>query len=273
MIKHDEHNKKVIGERLNTLLAVKGLKQKDIADLLGVTENTVSYYVTGARCPNTDQIIAIAKKWNVSADYLLGLSEVMSTDQNKKIACEVTGLTEENVEFLEIAAQYKEKFYTLSEESKIEIVHRRQGEHFVIDTINIILSHLNLTNSFLEMIGYCILLSKTLSAEDYGPNTMEEISNKIESDFPDAFNFIEQSGGFILSKEKYVNHLQDKLSSYASLFLNTLIDGYGHDTHAIKYYKTFFDHDDSCSLIYAEEMAEWGKGEQNANDHTEERDI
>lgn len=89
----NEHNKKMIGKRLNALLAVKDLKQKDIADLLGVTENTVSYYVTGARCPNTDRIIAIAKNWNISADYLLGLSDVMSTE-NRKLRLDVTNIPE-----------------------------------------------------------------------------------------------------------------------------------------------------------------------------------
>ncbi len=39
----------------------------------------------------------IAKHYNVSADYLLGLSEIQSSDKKIETACEVTGLSEEAI--------------------------------------------------------------------------------------------------------------------------------------------------------------------------------
>ena len=39
----------------------------------------------------------LAEFFNVSADYLLGLSDVRSTEQDMRAACEVTGLSEETI--------------------------------------------------------------------------------------------------------------------------------------------------------------------------------
>ena len=60
--------KNVIGDRIGALLSEKNKKQKDLAEYLGVTANTISYYVTGTRMPNIDQIIKIAVFFNVSTE-------------------------------------------------------------------------------------------------------------------------------------------------------------------------------------------------------------
>lgn len=89
------NTKKLIGSRINSALALRGMKQKELARILGVTDNTVSYYVSGARTPNAEQIIAIANALDVSADYLLGLSTIQSTkysnylEDNSKIFIEL----------------------------------------------------------------------------------------------------------------------------------------------------------------------------------------
>ncbi len=204
MPRHDEHNKKVIGERLNTLLAVKNLKQKDIADLLGVTENTVSYYVTGARCPNTDQIIAIAKKWNVSADYLLGLSDVMSTDQNKKIACEVTGLTEENVNFLAILKKYQE-LRTYALEHNYAVVRQPDANNTELTysfTINMLLSNFAYNIYHLDNIKKCFIRYKRFF-EDKGKKSSsdidENINYTISKKYPDLDKFLEDNNAVLLT--------------------------------------------------------------------------
>lgn len=75
---------KKIGGNINNLLAVQNKKQNELAKALGVTDNTVSYFCNGNRMPNTEQIIKIAKYFNVSSDYLLGLSNVASKDIAKE---------------------------------------------------------------------------------------------------------------------------------------------------------------------------------------------
>lgn len=63
--------KEKIGQVIGTLLTEQNKKQKDLAKELGVTDNTISYFVNGKRAPSLAQITIIAKFFNVSTDFLL----------------------------------------------------------------------------------------------------------------------------------------------------------------------------------------------------------
>ena len=90
----DNELSKVIGNQINTLLGVQHRKQKELANYLGVTDNTISYFCSGKRTPNTAQIGLIADFFNVSSDYLLGRTDAWTTDKDLKFVCEYTGLSE-----------------------------------------------------------------------------------------------------------------------------------------------------------------------------------
>ena len=75
-----EFSKSTVGERISSALAFSGKRQKDLAAVLGVTDNTVSYYVGGKRVPSTEQLAVIAKYLNVTSDFLIGISNVTATD-------------------------------------------------------------------------------------------------------------------------------------------------------------------------------------------------
>lgn len=90
--------KNVIGGRIGSLLSEKNKRQKELAEYLGVTANTVSYYVTGTRVPNIDQIIKIAEYFNVSTDYLLGTANVSTTDMDLKEICKYLSLSEQSIQ-------------------------------------------------------------------------------------------------------------------------------------------------------------------------------
>lgn len=90
----------IIGIRINTLLAKNGVKQKELAKVLGVNDNVISYYCKGSRKPNIDQLNIIADFFHTSVDYLLGRTNVISTDTNIQMICEYTGLSEEAVDFI-----------------------------------------------------------------------------------------------------------------------------------------------------------------------------
>lgn len=83
------------GERLLALREERKETQQQLADAIGITRQSLSRYETNERTPNIDLIYNIAKHYNVSSDYLLGLSEVKSLDNNIQSACKVTGLSEE----------------------------------------------------------------------------------------------------------------------------------------------------------------------------------
>ncbi len=91
---------KFIGNRINNLLAVNRKKQKELAHFLGVTDNTISYYVSGSRTPNLSQLIKIAEFFNTSVDYLLGLTDAATTDKDVQYICDYTGLSEDAIDTL-----------------------------------------------------------------------------------------------------------------------------------------------------------------------------
>ena len=71
-----EFNQKLFVSRLRELLDEKEITQKELSSRIGVSEVTVSRYLSGDRTPRTDVINSISNFFNVSADYLLGNSDI-----------------------------------------------------------------------------------------------------------------------------------------------------------------------------------------------------
>lgn len=61
--------------RLKDLREDYNLKQKDIAEYLHIKQNTYSQYENGQRQLPIDILIKLAKYYNVSTDYILGISK------------------------------------------------------------------------------------------------------------------------------------------------------------------------------------------------------
>lgn len=97
----DNELSKTIGERINTLLAENDVKQKDLAEWISIkSENTISYFCSGKRMPNTSQLKKIAEFFNTTTDYLLGLSDSPSNEVEYIKLTELTGLSDEAIEHL-----------------------------------------------------------------------------------------------------------------------------------------------------------------------------
>lgn len=101
----------IIGKRINSALAEKDIKQKELAKKIGVNDNVISYWCSGSRTPNTQQIIQICNVLGVSADYLLGLSDVATNDKDLQYICDYTGLEEEAVKVLRYATHGADNFF------------------------------------------------------------------------------------------------------------------------------------------------------------------
>lgn len=56
-----------------------GLTQSELAELLGVSQQTISKYENGSREPDLENLIRMSKIFHVTTDYLLGVSEPTST--------------------------------------------------------------------------------------------------------------------------------------------------------------------------------------------------
>lgn len=61
--------------RIRDLREDKDLSQAELADLLNVSQTTYSRYETGKLDIPSQSLIKLAKFYNVSVDYLLGLTK------------------------------------------------------------------------------------------------------------------------------------------------------------------------------------------------------
>ena len=64
-----------LGERIKVLQEAQGVSNKAIAELLHVAENTVSGYVRDKSEMTFDSLVKIARLFQVTTDYLLGLTD------------------------------------------------------------------------------------------------------------------------------------------------------------------------------------------------------
>lgn len=64
------------GQRLKAALNSRQMMQKELAEKIGVNEMAISRYIHGGRMVSVSILVDICKVLNISADYLLGLSEV-----------------------------------------------------------------------------------------------------------------------------------------------------------------------------------------------------
>jgi len=66
---------KIFGERLRELRKEQGLSMMQLAKKLNVTDAAISNWENDINEPKISYLIDIAKYFNVSADYLIGLEE------------------------------------------------------------------------------------------------------------------------------------------------------------------------------------------------------
>ncbi len=52
------------------------LSQKDIAELLGTNQQQISRWETGMQMMGVDKYVVLAEHYNISVDYLLGLTDI-----------------------------------------------------------------------------------------------------------------------------------------------------------------------------------------------------
>ena len=86
--------------RLRLLLERENMTQGELAELLGIARQSANQYCLGLFSPDPEKLCKIAQHFNVTTDYLLGLTDVSSAEPNMKIVREITGLSETAVEQL-----------------------------------------------------------------------------------------------------------------------------------------------------------------------------
>ncbi len=69
--------KKTVGDNLRSVCRVKGIKNKDIADHIGVSESCVSNWLRGKNSFDVDNLYSICQFLEVSIDQIFGVSPIV----------------------------------------------------------------------------------------------------------------------------------------------------------------------------------------------------
>lgn len=74
----------IFGQRLRTARKTRGEKQEELGQFLGVGKSQISEIERGTTSTSLERFALICRHYNVSADYLLGLSDEPKPYKRKK---------------------------------------------------------------------------------------------------------------------------------------------------------------------------------------------
>ena len=151
----DNYNS-VFAKRLRELIESTGVSQAELANSVSVTRQAINSYTLGNTVPNSDVLTDIAKYFDVSSDYLLGLIDIKSNDITVKSICEEIGLSDKSVNLLiylnRIKKLEKEARTLLAKDTNRNLV--RESDYFDCESSNKLFSYLDIINYFTENITY-----------------------------------------------------------------------------------------------------------------------
>lgn len=91
---------KRFADNLSDLIVESGKSIKDLAAEIGISSGALSKYQNDGAVAGIDALAKISQYFGVSTDWLLGLSHARGTNDEIKLACGHTGLTENSVSLL-----------------------------------------------------------------------------------------------------------------------------------------------------------------------------
>ena len=111
-------------DNLKKIISQKGTTQRRIAEKLGVTETTISRYVTTGpkgRTPNVESLVALAQVLNVSLDTLVGVEPPATARQAPDVKILVSAYEKAALEQREAIWSMMTAFMLLTPEQKVVI--------------------------------------------------------------------------------------------------------------------------------------------------------
>lgn len=86
--------------RFRELISEHNYSLPEIADKVGATRQSIGNWKDGRALPNIEILSRLAECFDVSADYLLGLTDARTTDKDMQYICDYTGLDIETIKIL-----------------------------------------------------------------------------------------------------------------------------------------------------------------------------
>lgn len=198
-------NINITTQRLKDCIDRSGMTREQIGKKLECDTSTITKYYTGDRKPSCDIIIKFSKLFNVSADYLLGLSDYKSSSiflQSKKTSNELF----EKIKTLHPSIQ----------ETALNIIDAllKSCEQFEYDDSGLVKRAIDVTNDILILISE--LCESVILISDLGYDSIDiddislfrsSIKEKTSKDIETACKEIKDV--FIAAQEYSLNELKD----------------------------------------------------------------
>ncbi|GBF68271.1 DNA-binding helix-turn-helix protein [Lawsonibacter asaccharolyticus] len=143
---------KVFPERLSMLMKEQGVTQERLAHDLGIKRQTVGLYKNGQSMPDAAQLRNIAVFFNVSSDWLLGLTDFREQD-NARVLAKDLGFSEQAIKVL---TEHVEHF----------------GNKYLIPTLNLLIEQETMPPD-----GFSVIAFDGISADEYAQLEQEAERN------------------------------------------------------------------------------------------------
>ena len=165
---------KTLGQRLYECREKTGMKQADVARALNVQRQQISYYENESRQPDLDRLKELARLYGVSTDFLLGMTDVSSSDLEIKEVCNYTGLSENAVKILH-------KHSTVSKEigndlERIVLYNKELVDPELLRAVNLIIENATNITFYRDFLNYIYSDSIRFHAGNYEEGNEENSS-------------------------------------------------------------------------------------------------
>ena len=87
-----------IGEFIQQLRKDKGMTQKELAEIIGMSDKTISKWESGNSLPDTSVLVSLCKALDISVNELLSCEKIPPEDYSKKAEENIMTLMKENEE-------------------------------------------------------------------------------------------------------------------------------------------------------------------------------
>ncbi len=161
-------------ERLRKLIDDTGLARQEIADAIGCDVSAITKNYNGRRKVTTDFLVMYAQYFGVTADYLLGLSDVKSGDQDMRLISKKTGLNDEAIAELSFMQEY---------------VYGMESDNSIQDTLNNFVAGGALQRLITRLVDYQKAVDKQY---ELLTKAWEYNSENPDVSFPEGFDALEQ---------------------------------------------------------------------------------
>ncbi len=83
----------IIADKIRELRFKNGISQKKLAERLGCSGSIISSYELGTKRPSYETLVSLARIFNVTTDYLLGV-------ENRRDPLDTSNLTNEEIQII-----------------------------------------------------------------------------------------------------------------------------------------------------------------------------